>query len=291
MGINAELVEILGRLRDAGQLENFGSVVELGAQDVSAPAETLQMVMRSHGVDADTETLKTADGLYAPFGFSRYVAIDATGAAGALVFDLNKVVSEAYGYAESFDLVTNLGTSEHVFNQHAVFANAHELCRVGGIMIHCLPAQGLVNHGFYNYHPRFVADLAAANGYEMLSVGFTRDFKPRLFEYTLENFRAHDDGDLMVYSVLRKVSDQPFRTPFDSIFRSISQLPSYKEEGSTGWSTPREEFNAYIKTTWTNATAASGASDTGPDVDAGDPALHGIPTEALERELLRRRAS
>lgn len=281
MGINAEQVEILGQLRAARLLEGFVSVVELGAQDVCAPPEAVRAVLQRHGLDAPVGTLNKAAGIYAPFGFVRYVAIDATSQHGSLPYDLNHDLAAVCGFTEKFDLVTNLGTGEHVFDQRALFANMHALCRVGGLMIQCLPAQGLVNHAFYNYHPKFLADLASANRYEIVSVAFTRDFKPELFPYTLTSFRAHDSGDVMVYGVLRRTSDAPFRLPFDAIFKSVNQLEGYDTDAVPS-PVPPEEFRAYIKTTWANATLRRDA--------AAAPDLAKVSTKALQDELARRQA-
>jgi len=282
MGINAELVELLARLKAGALIEGATSVVELGAQDVSAPTAAVRAVLQRHGFDAAEASLGLAPGIYAPFGFARYLAIDAGGQRGAAPYDLNRNLEAAYGFSERFDLVTNLGTAEHVFDQGALFANVHALCRVGGIMIHCLPAQGLVNHGFYNYHPRFLADLAAANGYELISTDFTTDFKPELYPYTLANFRAHDAADVMVYGVLRKTSEAAFRAPFDSVFATINQLGGYETRAAAS-RVPPEEFAAYIKTSWTNATSLT------PEAATDNP-LAAAPLEALEAELRRRGA-
>jgi hypothetical protein len=35
-------------------------------------------------------------------------------------------------------------------------------------MVHMMPCWGWLDHGFYNYHPTFVADLAAVNGYQIV---------------------------------------------------------------------------------------------------------------------------
>src|SRR6185436_17673571 len=55
-------------------------------------------------------------------------------------FDLNtdKVPPE-WG---QFDLVTNAGDTEHVFNQVNCFTAIHDLTRVGGVMCHQLPVAG-----------------------------------------------------------------------------------------------------------------------------------------------------
>ena len=77
-------------------------------------------------------------------------------------------------FSDEFDVVTNLGTAEHVFNQYQVFKSAHEKTKPGGIMIHALPNQGCYDHGFYNYHPTFVFDLSQANGYRIVTLLYTR---------------------------------------------------------------------------------------------------------------------
>lgn len=71
-----------------------------------------------------------------------------------------------------FDVVTNFGTSEHVFNQAAIMRFMHELLKPGGIVLHVVPAAGGRDHGFFNYHPSFFWDLARCNGYEVLDLRY-----------------------------------------------------------------------------------------------------------------------
>jgi SAM-dependent methyltransferase len=74
-------------------------------------------------------------------------------------------LKEKYQYKEQFDLVTNNGTGEHIFDQRVVFENMHNLCKVGGIMLCVLPFAPWINHGFYNFNPNVFRDIVAANGY------------------------------------------------------------------------------------------------------------------------------
>ena len=114
----------------------------------------------------DALAASTGD-FYRALGFSAYQAIDVNAKFGSLVMDLNRDLAEQYGYRDTFDLVTNNGTGEHIFNQAAVFANAHALCKVDGLMLHVLPFVNFLNHGFYSFNPILFHDLAAANGYEI----------------------------------------------------------------------------------------------------------------------------
>jgi SAM-dependent methyltransferase len=101
-------------------------------------------------------------------GEHSYRAIDLHGTQVAEQFDLNLPLP----FPEQFDVVTNLGTAEHVFNQYQLFKSMHEKTRPAGLMIHSLPNQGCYDHGFYNYHPTFVFDLSAANHYQIVTLQY-----------------------------------------------------------------------------------------------------------------------
>ncbi len=102
------------------------------------------------------------------FGIRDYLAIDLHGTQASLPYDLNHPVS----LDRRFEVTTNIGTAEHIFNQAQFFRNMHDLTLPGGIMYHALPNQGCYDHGFYNYHPTFLFDLCAANSYQILMFSY-----------------------------------------------------------------------------------------------------------------------
>lgn len=243
MGINAELVRLVAGLRSQNILAG-NSVIEIGAQDVCVLAEVVEKILADYHLRACPNKPSKAADLYSCLGFDHYICIDANGSNGSLVFDLNEDLCEHYQFVETFDLVTDLGTAEHCFNQLAVFKNLHNLCKPDGIMIHALPAQGNVNHGFYNYHPRFFADLAAANDYEIVDLSFTVDYTPTLIKYSKAEFQKWDSHDLLFYAVLRKTSNSPFSSPFDGMFASANRVTGYVAAGIDPLTT---EFSPYLK--------------------------------------------
>jgi len=94
-----------------------------------------------------------------------HVSIDINGKNGALPLDLNNHLP-AY-IINKFDVVTNIGTSEHVKNNSMCFQNIHDLCVDGGIMIHLLPAVG-VKHGIRQYSCDWFRDLSKHRNYSIL---------------------------------------------------------------------------------------------------------------------------
>ena len=154
------------------------SVIELGNQTLKADDRALRAIVdRSRGrgeIDvAGLEKLieqgasnrgERAADYYRLLGFADYQAIDVNDRYGSLVMDLNRDLAAAYDYDETFSLVTNNGTGEHVFNQDAIYRNVHQLTQVGGLMLHVMPFYEFVNHGFFAIQPNLYPALAQANG-------------------------------------------------------------------------------------------------------------------------------
>lgn len=219
-------------------------VLELGAQTYSANAESIVFLSRlfnKKGIPDVSKNLEKflsikpahnprdpgvphTSEFFKALGFVLYEAIDISDYGGTRIMDLNEDLAEKYGFNERYDLVTNLGVSEHLFNQATFFKNAHETTKVGGYMVHIVPSVHFANHGFFNYQPRFFQDMAAANNYRIVELyladrnnkvlDLLRPSKIGMFFYPLVPFLSGDEtGNLLVVAVLQKVSDAPFRTP------------------------------------------------------------------------------
>lgn len=242
MGLNAEMVRIMAEVHPKEGLG--GSVIEFGAQDLCATAEVVEHILVQHGFQQGHTPTRTAQDMYARLGFNCYRSIDATGAQGSLVYDLNRDLRADYGFTDTFDVVTNLGTAEHCFNQYQVFKNMHDVCKPGGLMVHQAPCAGNVNHGFYNYHPRLFADLAAANQYKILRLDFTVDYTPTLYRYAPKSFKRYDARDLLLYVVFERLGQHDFKMPFDGMFASENELRNYADSGINPLAT---DFAPYLK--------------------------------------------
>jgi len=97
-----------------------------------------------------------------------HTSIDQNGKDGALPLDLCLPITRP-DLLESFDLVTNFGTIEHVDRQYPAWRNVHSLAKVGGLFLHLLPETGSwPGHCPYRYGPEFPAALARCCAYEVL---------------------------------------------------------------------------------------------------------------------------
>ncbi|WP_445246635.1 hypothetical protein [Microcoleus sp. OTE_8_concoct_300] len=230
MGYGIHGLRITADLHKQGLFNGLKTVIELGSQDIMEP-EYAQNLLKTDFSWQATANQINCEIFYRCLGFQTYKCIDADGRYGALVFDLNKNISDIYGYREQFDLVTNHGTTEHCFNQVNVFQNIHNLCGLGGLMIHGIPFYGYLNHGFYNYNPLFFETLAVANNYKMIGMYLNvnkkkGDLVPYSYDLmeVLQNTSSLSSMAILLFVVMRKQIEKEFKVPFDRHYAVSSLL-------------------------------------------------------------------
>ncbi len=236
-------------LQDIGALPTRGSILDIGSSNLyQASAEELQRFAKRFGQALEPASAATiaAGSAYGPgitrnesfvgelletLGF-RYLAFDIANGYRTQIFDLNDQALPN-NLRGSFDTVLNFGTTEHVFNQLNSFRVIHDAVKVGGHIVHQLPAIGYIDHGYFCYTPRFFFDLAGHNEYELADFSFegpatgaelyglVRDYAayfPALQELR-EKIPAESNcrvQDFLINIVLRKTKDLPLRLPMET---------------------------------------------------------------------------
>ena len=192
MAINSLQVAWISRLADKKVIRPGDSILEFGPQDLCCGPAVVELYGSRH---RDTAFVKQCIGelfdgdrprpvvpstFYRMFGTQHYRSLDLSDPRSDWLRDCN----EPFVLPERFDVVTNFGTAEHVFNIGTMFRSVHDALKPGGVAIHILPAFGDINHGFYNIHPTVYLDLAAANGYAVEDFCYVDrwDIRNRIFE-------------------------------------------------------------------------------------------------------------
>lgn len=137
---------------------------------------------------------------YEEMGCSRYESIDGNGR-GTITADLNRPLDPPPG---QFDLVTDFGTGEHVWNQHQAWKTVHDLTRKGGYIVFDRPTQGYQVHCYWLANECVWTDLAAANDYDV----------ERLEHSTTSR------GEL-IRGVFRRRSSKKFRIPQQGRYKKL----------------------------------------------------------------------
>lgn len=149
-------------------------------------------------------------------GIKEHVSIDLNGENGALRIDLGKEIKEWQNY---FDIVTNFGTAEHVNNQYMVYKNMHNICRVGGAILHFVPPVGdWPRHCDFRYRKDFFDILAKNNSYTIY------------YQDKVLVTNPNPKKNRHLFSSILIKSDVPFMSEQDFMnMGTIHGLPTYKE--------------------------------------------------------------
>lgn len=190
MGIQGEPLRLLKKTV-AEFLKPKFSVLEFGDQWVTAE-----------------EPHRLAAELYQELGAGYYVSVDGNGR-GTLTFDLNRKVGELLPFLparhQAFDLVTDFGTGEHIFDQATFWRTLHALTKPGGLIIFDRPSQGYPGHCFWRTDYSTYRDIAEANDYDVLALA------PR---------EARHGGEC-VMGVLRKTHVRKFIIPNQGRYQKL----------------------------------------------------------------------
>jgi hypothetical protein len=136
------------------------------------PHEAVQQVEYTTGFKWEPRPELRADcihqrTLFSMLGVREVLALDANGFEGAeIVHDLNVPISPAL--RDSFDVVFDGGTLEHVFSIKDALDNVAAMCRVGGHVVHQAPVD-YINHGFINVNAELLRDYYTSNGFVEVS--------------------------------------------------------------------------------------------------------------------------
>lgn len=217
----------------AGNLLPSGaSILELGAQELYLKGEEdfLRLFIRYFS-DRDPRLKPAAEyddreiarlanrgfvgELLAACGFE-YQSLDLFRGYNTILFDLN-IHQPAERLRSRFDLVTNLGTTEHLLNQHLAMETLHNLTKIGGIIYHDLPLSGYYSHGYFSYHPLFFEHLASANSYDIVLQAYSKGPDHKTPKFMAANgFPDRAFIDFGIEFALRKTKSEVFRMPLDS---------------------------------------------------------------------------
>ena len=86
-----------------------------------------------------------------------------------IIHDMNRPISQEI--MNSYDVVIDGGTMEHVFNYPQAISNAMNLVKPGGFLFIIVPTNGWCGHGFYQCSPCVFLDiLTKENGFELKSI-------------------------------------------------------------------------------------------------------------------------
>jgi SAM-dependent methyltransferase len=199
MGLPRAAISLL--LHEANRRPFSGTIATLGRQHVYATEDEIRQLAARHNVQPGNAAITlhrepslqachfvSDDSLYQLLGFQQSVRIDCSEyEAPDELIDLNQLETPPH-LVETFDVVLDSGTIEHIFDVPAALRHCSRMLRPGGRVIHITPTANCVDHGFYSISPTLYADFYQASGFEIDRLYVCR--LPKRFER--QSWQAYD---------------------------------------------------------------------------------------------------
>jgi len=223
MGVAAHELLLLKRLSVA-RGGHLGEVLTIGRQWLSLGHDRLESVM-----GRPMARSKFADNVFYALGASKLVALDASDYEGAgMLHDLNV----PYEGLRQFDCVVDFGSLEHVFDIATAFRTIARLTRTGGAILHVLPANNLLSHGFWQISADVLLELyCPINGFENTEVFYASNLDSRTWWQVL----PQHDGERQVVASVEPiiVLCKTVKSREIDVFSSVQQ-PFYRRSWGAG---------------------------------------------------------
>lgn len=203
MAIGCVHTEWMFWLKRQGAFRPGSALMDLGPQDIQVPMDYLKASVARHGAsgaEAQIDAIFEGGGArrdaqaayYNLFGFDRYASADLDDDRATYKLDLNRPTTGL----PKFDVVTDFGTMEHVYDIARVFETMHGLLNPGGLALHVVPAFAFPNHGFYTPNPNVFVEFARANGYRVVDFSYVDNM------FVREKLAPERSGQAMDFAAL-----------------------------------------------------------------------------------------
>ncbi len=246
--------KLAGRVLVVGKQEVWGTEAEIirwlkesGLSPVACETQlALKPDFRRLRFIQDTSVFKL-------MGFREVINLDNSDYEGAeLIWDLNRPLpEELLAKVGRFDVIIDSGCLEHIFNVPQVLKNFFRLAADNGVVIHILPSNNLVDHGFYMFSPTLFQDYYSANRWRILSHYFFQhypNYKARwkIYRYNPGGLSAFAFSGMMnrtMCSTYFAAQKQPDAT-CDANVQQGMYLTAWFKKGDDGDSASRSDWPA-----------------------------------------------
>jgi hypothetical protein len=243
VGLGIASVQNILELHNLGYLKNSNSVIEIGSQELHLKKEDLKELFEYAGLKSDLideypninnwpfSPRTSSKHFYKTLGIKEYQSIDISGLLDAIPHDLNKPFEDRSKF-NSFDIVTDYGSCEHVFNVAECYRAMHNLTKPGGYII--VAQQTFKGNSYFKFDESFFEGIAAANGYKIIFNSYVITPGDKTKSGSLYQFHIPRNQKLLnvldysklnttervteigIYGVLQKIKEDEFKMPYQN---------------------------------------------------------------------------
>ena len=255
MGLGVGAVQNILELNNLGYFKNSKSVIEIGSQNLHLNIADLKDLFDTAGLNNNLEEnfpdVKNwpfspkcqSKYLWEAMGINDYKCIDMDGENNAIVHDLNKPFGDKSKF-NKFDIVTDFGSCEHVFNVGECYKTMHNLTKPNGYII--IAQATLKGNGYFKFDQSFFEGIAAANNYNVIYNSYLITTGSKTKSGSWNQFHIPRNEELLkvmdysklsqsekgsyinIYCVIQKTNEDEFKTPYQgNITKNIYNIAGF----------------------------------------------------------------
>ena len=266
MGMRNGIIELAFELKQRGIFKNFESVLDFGSQEIRISYEELENLFlkigKSKSILKKYEILKkfpkgkriSSKKLWKDLDFKKTFSFDINKQHNSINFDLNHPFTDK-NYFNYFDLVTDFGNNEHVFNLSEAYKTMYKVCKKDGL-IWCFQSVFRGN-GFYNFDQSFFETFAAYNNLSILysayvvNIGQYDQYLSPCNKELLNSINLFNVKSIYITYVFRKLSNENVKNIYqyglDNTKQSFTTKFIQREALSEKFYIPSNSITSYKK--------------------------------------------
>ena len=240
MGLSTSGIQHLVELHNLGYLKEAKSVLDIGATELHIKKKDLKELIQSTGkninlidkfpnIDNWPKAPRTSSKHLYEFllNTKEYSSLDLNGLHGAIKHDLNKPFVDKKLF-NKYDLVTDFGCCEHVFNVSEAYTTLHNLTKNKGIIIIIQEVFG--GNGYFTFDKSFLEGIAAANNYTVINGSYIIILREKTKDGSDLQYHIHLSKNLLntidlskiksigISMIFQKTSDKEFLIPYQGSY-------------------------------------------------------------------------
>lgn len=165
MGIATGAAELLFKL--SKKIKFKGSLLQVGNQDILFSSNKLLKLLKKYNyskIKLNNKKKIKSKFFFKLFNLDNIKSIDINKYENAdIIEDLNFPIKKKY--YSNFDSIYDGGSLEHVFNISEGLQNLNKMLKPNGYIMHLLPCNNYIDHGFYSISPTLLRDFYIQNNY------------------------------------------------------------------------------------------------------------------------------
>ena len=245
MGIGNENLNLILELKSRRLFENYESVLDFGDQSYFNSTNVLKKFINKYKINLSEKDRETIESLEAKtdnknilssssflwsvlLSLKKFARLDMHFSprlnedhlsVEKIIHDLNNDFEKIT--SNKFDIVTDFGNNEHVFNVDKTFKAMHFFCKKNGLI--WIQQNIYKTNGFYNLTEDFFENLAAYNNYEIIFSSLVFHFIDGKYISTDVNMDLINKinfnliRDIEIIYIFKKTNDDDFKIPYQKI--------------------------------------------------------------------------